>query len=185
MKGVMQQGFFWRGGGGLTLLWGFDCISRSLKIRSTSSEEKKNARRRSILFFTSRCLAFSVAPFISNSRRTFLWRPLRYVICTGKNRVYTWNFHKRSQFGNLFLFRGFFSWKNVVYSASVTEKKEKNIISIVRCSQYDVKLLTVAVFFCQDGNTPLHIAASMGHEKLIEMLLNAGSVTTVRNNVSS
>ena len=83
------------------------------------------------------------------------------------------------------MFRGFFSWKNVVYSASVTEKKEKNIISIVRCSQYDVKLLTVAVFFCQDGNTPLHIAASMGHEKLIEMLLNAGSVTTVRNNVSS
>lgn len=46
-------------------------------------------------------------------------------------------------------------------------------------------VVIVIPFFNQDGNTPLHIAATMGHEKLIEMLLNAGSSTTVKNNVSN
>lgn len=38
-------------------------------------------------------------------------------------------------------------------------------------------------FFVQDGNTALHIATRMGHEKLADMLLKAGSVVTTKNNV--
>ena len=35
----------------------------------------------------------------------------------------------------------------------------------------------------QDGNTALHIATRMGHEKLVDMLLEAGSIVTTKNNV--
>lgn len=48
-----------------------------------------------------------------------------------------------------------------------------------------VFLSTMVNVSLQDGNTPLHIAASMGHEELTEMLLKAGSDTTEKNNVSS
>ena len=54
------------------------------------------------------------------------------------------------------------------------------------CNLLHVALLfTMVNISLQDGNTPLHIAASMGHEKLTEMLLKAGSETTEKNNVSS
>ena len=41
-----------------------------------------------------------------------------------------------------------------------------------------------SVFFFQDGNTPLHIAAKLGNIETLKALLSAGANPTIINDVS-
>lgn len=41
----------------------------------------------------------------------------------------------------------------------------------------------VMLFCVQDGDTPLHYAARKGHEEVVKVLLEAGAIKDVRNEV--
>lgn len=41
-----------------------------------------------------------------------------------------------------------------------------------------------SIFFFQDGNTPLHIAAKLGNIETLKALLSAGANPTIINDVS-